>query len=263
MELPDMYMVTGLLDNHPVLVRFNRCQFNNIHRAITAQMSHLKNVLKLIGCCLEFEEPVMVYAYVEGISLSDLLFKKGNINRKSLSWGNRLQVTHDVASAIVFLHTEFTTPIIHRDIKPHNVIIYENSGVAKIVDFSSSISLPPGELELQDGVCGTIGYVAPEYHQQGIITQKTDVYSFGILLFQLLTGRKVYDIMDSNAMDRLNYAILEGKINFKNLPTNLVDHYIKDSNVPDIVDPTILEELGIEIQQQLKDTWILLGNAQL
>ncbi|KAG5601318.1 hypothetical protein H5410_032688 [Solanum commersonii] len=255
MELPDMYMVTGLVDNRPVLVRFSRCQFNNIHRdiAITAQMSHLKNVLKLIGCCLEFEEPVMVYAYVEGISLSDLLFKKGNINRKLLLWENRLRVARDVASAIVFLHTEFTTPIIHRDIKPHNVIIDENSGVAKIVDFSSSISLPPGELEVQDGVCGTIGYVAPEYHQQGIITQKTDVYSFGILLFQLLTGKKVYDIMDSNAMDRLNYAILEEKINFKNLPTNLVDHYIKDSNVPDIVDPTILEELGIEIQQQLKD----------
>ncbi|KAK4718752.1 hypothetical protein R3W88_017090 [Solanum pinnatisectum] len=161
MELPDVYMVTGLLDNRPVLIRFNRCQFNNIHQdiAITAQMSHLKNVLRLIGCCLEFEGPVMVYAYVEGISLSDLLFKKGNINyldRKSLLWENRLRVACDVASAIVFRHTEFTTPIIHREIKPHNVIIDENSGVAKIVDFSSSISLPPGELEIQDLVCGTI-----------------------------------------------------------------------------------------------------------
>ncbi|XP_015161011.1 non-functional pseudokinase ZED1-like [Solanum tuberosum] len=233
MELPDVYMVTVLLENRPVLVRFNRCQFNNIHRdiAITAQMSHLKNVLRLIGCCLEFEEPVMVYAYVE--------------------------VARDVASAIVFLHTEFTTPIIHRDIKPHNVIIDENSGFAKIVDFSSSISLPPGKLEIQDRLCGTIGYVAPEYNQQGIITQKTDAYSFGILLFQLLTGKDIMDsksnIEESNTMDTLNYAILEEIINFKNLPTNLVDHYTKDSNVLDIVDPTIFEELGIEIQQQLKD----------
>ncbi|KAL3366059.1 hypothetical protein AABB24_010951 [Solanum stoloniferum] len=153
MELSNVYMVTGSLDNRLVLVRFNNCEFNNIHRdiAITAQMSHLKNVLRLVGCCLEFEEPVMVYEYVEGISLSDLLFKKGNINKKSsLSWGNRLRISNKVASAIVFLHTEFTTPIIHRDLKAQNVIIDEKSGVAKIVDFSLSISLPPGELEVQD-----------------------------------------------------------------------------------------------------------------
>ncbi|KAL3334881.1 hypothetical protein AABB24_031216 [Solanum stoloniferum] len=271
MELPDVHMVTGLLDNRPVLVRFNnRREFNNIHRdiAITAQMSHLKNVLRLIGCCLEFEEPVMVYAYVEGISLSDLLFKKGNINdldRKSLLWENRLRVARDVASAIVFLHTEFTTPIIHRGITPHNVIIDENSGAAKIVDFSSSISLPPGELETEDFVFGTIGSMAPEYAVWGIISQKTDVFSFGILLFQLLTGKKVDDIMHSksnieedNAMDRLNYAILDEIINSKNLPTNMVDHYIKEGNV---VDPAIFEEHGIEIQQQLKDYLNLAGKC--
>ncbi|KAK4718750.1 hypothetical protein R3W88_017088 [Solanum pinnatisectum] len=246
MELPDVHMVTGLLDNRPVLVRFNRCQFNNIHRdiAITAQMSHLKN---------------------------------GNINdldRKSLLWENRLRVARDVASAIVFLHTEFTTPIIHRDIKPHNVIIDENSGVAKIVDFSSSISLPPGELEIQDILCGTYGYTDPEYIHQLVITQKTDVYSFGVLLFQLLTGKDVCDIMkrvdskeridfeedaksnteEGNSMDRVDSTNSKETTDFKNLPTNyFFDHYIKEGNVVDIADPTILEEHGIAIQQQLKD----------
>ncbi|KAH0749066.1 hypothetical protein KY290_028298 [Solanum tuberosum] len=132
MDLSDVSMVTGLLDNRPVLVRFNTCSFNNIHRdiAITAQMSHLKNVLRLVG-----------------ISLFDLLFKKDNLNRKPLCWGNRLRVAREVASAIVFLHNEFTTPIIHRSIRPHNVIIDEKRGIAKILNFSLSI-LPPGELEL-------------------------------------------------------------------------------------------------------------------
>ncbi|KAH0749062.1 hypothetical protein KY290_028294 [Solanum tuberosum] len=271
MDLSDVSMVTGLLDNRPVLVRFNTCEFNNIHRdiAITAQMSHLKNVLRLVGCCLEFEQPVMVYEYVEGISLFDLLFKKDNLNRKSLSWGNRLRVAREVASAILFLHTEFTTPIIHRDIKPYKVIIDDKSGVAKIVDFSLSISLPPGELELQrDGVCGTLGYVDPEYYYQSIITQKTDVYSFGILLFLLLTGKTAYDIIDrvnskettdideEDAVEEDNFmdsVILEETIDLKKFPTNFVDRYIKESNVMDIADPTILEEHGIEIQQQLED----------
>ncbi|KAH0749061.1 hypothetical protein KY290_028293 [Solanum tuberosum] len=281
MKLDKVDMVMGSLDNRPVLVRFNKfCLSRNIHRdiAITAQMSHLKNVLRLVGCCLEFEQPVMVYQYVGAITLSDLLFKKVNLNRKSLCWGNRLRVARDVASAIVFLHTEFSTPIIHRNIKPSNVIIDEKSGAAKILDFSLSISLPPGELEVVDIVCGTYGYIAPENIASGISTQKTDVYSFGVLLFELLIGKKVYDIMDlvvdsinseetidfgedaksnteeGNSMDRVDTANSKETTDFKNVPTNYsVDHYIKEGNVLDIVDATILEEHGIEIQQQLKD----------
>ncbi|XP_049411567.1 serine/threonine-protein kinase ZRK4-like isoform X1 [Solanum stenotomum] len=271
MELADESMVTGSLDNRPVLVRSNTWEIKNIHRdiAITAQMSHLKNVLRLVGCCLEFEEPVMVYEYVEGISLFDLLFKKDNLNRKSLlSWGNRLRIAREVASAIVFLHTEFTTAIIHRNIKPHNVIIDQKSGIAKILNFALSISLPPGELELldHDGVRGTVGYIAPEYKHQLTITQKTDVYSFGILLFQLFTGKDVYDIMKRvDSKERIDFELdatsiteednaINSTIDSKNLPINFVDRYIKESNVMDIADPTILEEHGIhEIQQQLKD----------
>nr|XP_004242002.1 non-functional pseudokinase ZED1 isoform X1 [Solanum lycopersicum]ULP54368.1 SlZRK [Solanum lycopersicum] len=269
MELADVSMVTGLLGNRPVLVRFNKWTYN-IHRdiAITAQMSHLKNVLRLIGCCLEFEEPVIVYEYVKGISLSDLLFKKGNLNRKSsLSWGSRLRVARDVASAVVFLHTEFTTPIIHRNIKSSKVIIDEICGVAKIVDFSLSISLPPGELEVQDQACGTMGYVAPENLASGISTQKTDVYSFGILLLLILTGKDVYDIIDRvdsiKPEEKIHFGEDSGNstnsketiVDFKNLPTSyvLLDHYIKEANVMDITDPIILEEHGIDIQQQLED----------
>ncbi|KAH0666074.1 hypothetical protein KY285_027280 [Solanum tuberosum] len=285
MKLDSVDMVMGSLDNRPVLVRFkssfNKFRFSiNIHRdiAITAQMSHLKNVLRLVGCCLEFEQPVMVYQYVGAITLSDLLFKKVNLNRKSLCWGHRLRVARDVASAIVFLHTEFSTPIIHRNIKPFNVIIDEKSGVAKILDFSLSISLPPGELEVVDIVCGTYGYIAPANFASGISTQKTDVYSFGVLLFELLIGKKAYDIRDllvdsktskertdfgedaksnteeGNSMDRVDSTNSKETTDFKNVPTNYsFDHYIKEGNVLDIVDPTILEEHGIETQQQLKD----------
>ncbi|XP_049410997.1 serine/threonine-protein kinase ZRK4-like isoform X1 [Solanum stenotomum] len=268
MELSDVYMVTGSLNNRPVLVRFNRsCQLN-IYRdiAITAQMSHLKNVLRLVGCCLEFEEPVMVYEYVEGISLSDLLFKKGNSNRKSLlSWGNRLRIANEVASAIVFLHTEFTTPIIHRDIAPSKVIIDQNNGVAKILDFSLSISLPPGKLEMksEDGVLGTLGYIAPENGSYDIITQKIDVYSFGVLLFELLTGKKMVEMVDSAISkepidcEEVNKSSIEERnamdTTFENLHPNIVDRYIRENSVIDIVDPTIFEEHGIEIQQQLED----------
>ncbi|XP_049372981.1 non-functional pseudokinase ZED1-like [Solanum verrucosum] len=176
-NLSDVY-ITGSLDNHLVLVRFNRCRLNNIHRdiAVTAQMSHLKNVLRLVGCCLEFEQ--LVYEYVEE-------------NCYYLEDGNRLRIANEVASAIVFLHTEFTTPIIFKDLNPSNVIIDQNSGVGKILDFSLSISLPPGKLEVVKDITSRNGCLAPEYAISGIVTQKADVYSFGVVLLQLLTGEKM------------------------------------------------------------------------
>ncbi|PHT45504.1 hypothetical protein CQW23_14662 [Capsicum baccatum] len=260
-ELDEGYMVTGSLDNRLIFVRFCS-QFYSVHRdiAVTAQTSHLKNVLRLVGCCLEFEEPVMVYEYVKGVALSDLLFGE-----------------------VVFLHTEFTTPIIHRDIQPHKVIIDQNSSVAKIVDFSLSISLPPGELELQDQpIWGTFWYADPEYAALGIVTQKFDVYSFGVVLFQLLTGKKVSNSMysnieegnavdrddhvipvetidfkegvepnteEGNAMGRVNSAISEEAIYSETKGLNAVRYFIEKNNVMDIADPTLLEEHGISIQQ--------------
>ncbi|XP_033515156.1 non-functional pseudokinase ZED1-like [Nicotiana tomentosiformis] len=215
---------------------------HNIFRdiAITAQMSHLKNVLKLVGCSLELENPVMVYEYVDAITLYELLFLEGNHdqNRKSLSWGSRLRIANEIASIIVFLHSEFSTPIIYRNLSASNVIIDQNSGVAKIMDFSLSISLPQGELEVAGAVCGHSGYLDPEYIQSGIASQKTDVYSFGVVLFQLLTGKKM--------------SILNGKmIDFTKIPH--VETNIEEGSVMDIADPTILEEHGVEIRQQLED----------
>ncbi|KAG5601311.1 hypothetical protein H5410_032681 [Solanum commersonii] len=232
MDLSDVSMVTGLLDNRTVFVRFNTCSFNNIHRdiAITAQMSHLKNVLRLVGCCLEFEQPVMEYQYVEAISLFDLLFKKDNLSRKSLCWGNRLRVAR------------------------------EKSGVAKIVNFSFSISLPPGESEVVDhDVCGTYGYIAPEYIHQPLLIGK-DVYDIMKRVDSTSSKERIdfeedakSNTEEGNAMDRVD-STNSKQTDFKNLPTNyFFDHYIKEGNVLDIVDPTILEERGIEIQQQLKD----------
>nr|XP_033509509.1 non-functional pseudokinase ZED1-like [Nicotiana tomentosiformis] len=249
-ELSGVDMVTGSLDNRRVLVRFNYQSFRSIHRdiAITAQMSHLKNVLTLFGCCLEFAKPVIVYEYVEAISLHDLLFNEGNRDRvtRPVSWENRLRIVNEVASTVVYLHTEFTTPIIHRDINPFKVIIDQNSGVVKMVDFSLSISLPPGKLEVKDGVRGTLAlYIDPEYVRSGIVTQKTDVYGLGVLLFQLLTGTSMHEI---------DIRDIPPSVEFEDpyLPTN-AQLYIKEGSAIDIADPAILEEHGIEIRQHLED----------
>ncbi|KAM3308661.1 hypothetical protein P3S67_010405 [Capsicum chacoense] len=238
----------------PDIIKITLNIFRDI--AITAQMSHLKNVLRLVGCCLEFEEPVIVYEYVEAISLYSLLFEKGTyddqIRKSLLSWGSRLRIAHQVVSAVVFLHAEFTTPVIHRDLKPSNVIVDQNSGVAKLLNSSLSVSLPRGELEVvKDVMCGTYGYLASEYAAACIVTQKIDVYSFGVVVLQLLTGWKMSTL---HLKDRnMDYIVDPSDSDFK--------MNIEEIHVMDIADPAILQEHGIAIQQQLKDCWDLVNKC--
>ncbi|KAM3233350.1 hypothetical protein P3L10_018709 [Capsicum annuum] len=111
-------------------------------------MSHLKNALRLVGICLEFESPVMVYEYVEGIALSDLLYREGN---------------HEDQTRKTLLSWEIDYRLPMRNIKPDKVMIDQSSGGAKIVDFSLSISLPLGKLEVEYVVCGKFCYIDPEY----------------------------------------------------------------------------------------------------
>ncbi|KAM3204182.1 non-functional putativekinase ZED1-like [Capsicum annuum] len=205
-------------------------------------MSHLKNVLKLIGCCLEYAEPVMVYEYVEeAITLDDLLSNNGYARNSSVPWESRLRIANEIASVIVFLHSEFTTPIVFRDLHSQKVLIDQSSGVAKLYNFSFSVPLPPGELrvEAQDSVRGTCGHPDPEYCCSGIVTQKTDVYSFGNVLLQLLTGKRAY--VHDGVITKVGETYLESNI--------------EECDVMDIANPDILAgERGIhEIRQQLED----------
>ncbi|XP_022855789.1 non-functional pseudokinase ZED1-like isoform X2 [Olea europaea var. sylvestris] len=141
----------------------------------TVQMNRHKNVLKILGCCLDLEIPAIIYEI--GINyglLYDLLCGRnfGNNIGRSLSWSNRLKIATDVANAVAYLHTAFPTPIIHRDLGTKNIVI-DNNGVAKLVDFSLCVALPPGESQVEvDIVVGTKGHLDPDYMTTGIITEK-------------------------------------------------------------------------------------------
>ncbi|KAG8648273.1 hypothetical protein MANES_09G168200v8 [Manihot esculenta] len=156
----------------------------------SSQMSVHKNVLKLLGCCLESPIPILVYEVAEKGTLHDcIILDRNRTNFQPLSWKNRLKIAVDVANAIAYLHTAFPRPIVHRDIKS-TVILLDEECRAKLSDFSLSISIPEGETHIQDeNVIGTLGYLAPEYLSESKFNEKIDVYSFGILLLVLLTEK--------------------------------------------------------------------------
>ncbi|CAI9764447.1 unnamed protein product [Fraxinus pennsylvanica] len=214
---------------------------------ITVLMNRHKNALKVLACCLDLEIPAIIYEI--GISyglLHDLLFRrkegnfKNNIGR-SLSWSNRLKIATDVANVVVYLHTAFPTPIIHRDLSKQNIVI-DHHGVAKLVDFSLCIALPPGESKVElelDVVAIRKGYVDPEYMTSGIITEKCDVYAFGIILLELLTG----------LMGQRLYLVDDQPI----LLPEYVKNHVDKNELSKIFDPTILGERSkIEQEQQLQ-----------
>ncbi|PSS02750.1 Non-functional pseudokinase [Actinidia chinensis var. chinensis] len=217
----------GSFGKHPILVKKYRWEIGSFSDrilacavrdiAMTSQMSGHKNMMKLIGCCLEFKNPALVYDDVGSLQIFSYSLNKREgkiVQNGSLSWTERLSIANDIASAVVYLHTAFSTPILHRNLKLKEVMI-DRCGVARLLDCSLCIAIPPGESQVEDAVVGTSGFPEPQYCLTGILTEKTDVYGFGMILLELVTGERSFvwqkDYVNKDRLDKIVDARIRGE----------------------------------------------------
>ncbi|KAK1418516.1 hypothetical protein QVD17_27661 [Tagetes erecta] len=194
---------------------------------ILGQINH-RNVVRLLGCCLETEIPLLVYEFVSNYSLYDHIHNNTS-NTRRLSWDSRLRIAHESASALAYLHSGATMIIVHRDVKSANIVLDENYA-AKILDFGLARSIQLSDDCVTTLVQGTFGYLDPEYFKSSQLTDKSDVFSFGVVLTELLTGLKPIDSERSEHMTLATYFL-----------------FTKSENrLREIVDYQVLEEASDE-----------------
>ncbi|KAI0509974.1 hypothetical protein KFK09_010574 [Dendrobium nobile] len=197
-------------------------EFLNEINAI-ANVKH-PNLVLLLGCCVQGVNRILVYEYVENSSLDQALIGT-NSERARLHWGIRSEICIGTAKGLAYLHEDIEPHIIHRDIKASNILLTENF-LPKIGDFGLAKLFPDNVTHISTRVAGTTGYLAPEYAMQGQLTRKADIYSFGVLVLEIISGKscsKSYLSEDGKVLLERTWELYEeGKL------TELVDPSLED-----------------------------------
>lgn len=237
----------------------SRQGFKEFQNEINFHSFYHMNLVSLLGYCQESNELILVYEYMAEGSLCDHLYKK---QKQPLSWNQRLEICIGAARGIHYLHTGRTTPVIHRDIKSANILLDQHL-VPKISDFGLSRVVPSTyHTHVSTEVKGTFGYLDPEYYKRRKLSEKSDVYAFGVVLFEVLSGRAAVNpeaVEEENekvglvewamhchqcgSIDRFVDSYLEGKIRLKCLMA-FVDICIRCSAIKSADRPTMGEVLS-------------------
>ncbi|KAM3207429.1 hypothetical protein ACQJBY_062580 [Aegilops geniculata] len=226
----------GFLDDKHIAVKKSKSttkaqkdQFAN-EVIVQSRVIH-KNIVRLIGCCLEVDVPILVYEFISNGSLEDILYDK---NRIPLTIDQRLVIAAESAEGLAYMHSKTSANIQHGDVKPANILLGDTY-IPKISDFGISRLIARGDAQHSEEVIGDNNYMDPVYRETGLLTNKSDVYSFGLVLFELITGKK------ANCGDNCSFVL------------NHLDTYTGDNRANVMYDMKIKEEKDFKLLKILAE----------
>ncbi|XP_058073050.1 receptor-like serine/threonine-protein kinase SD1-7 isoform X2 [Magnolia sinica] len=164
---------------------------------LIAKLQHM-NLVRILGCCIEGEEKILLYEYMPN---------KNPTKGKLLDWGKRVHIINGIAQGLLYLHKYSRLRVIHRDLKASNILL-DGKMNPKISDFGMARIFGRNESEANTNrVVGTYGYMSPEYAMEGLFSEKSDVFSFGVLLLEIVSGKKNTSFYHSDrSLNLLGYA---------------------------------------------------------
>ncbi|KAG7603969.1 putative protein kinase RLK-Pelle-RLCK-XII-2 family [Arabidopsis thaliana] len=240
---------SGKNGNHPMILIKKDLGLSSLFRvdllsrdiAVSSMVSGHKNFLKLVGCCLEFEDSVKVYHDVK---------KHYKLEISEQPWKRRMKIAEDIATALAYLHTAFPRPFVYRILSHWNILLDED-GVAKLTDFSHCVSIPEGETFVQvEAAEGFYSYFADNYISSGVVSERTDVFAFGMFMgIRLLLGNESFSEHYQGEEEEESEGGFDRKM--KRHARNLLSTLKEDRSMEEIADPKMIEKMGQISEEEL------------
>ncbi|XP_076922883.1 cysteine-rich receptor-like protein kinase 2 [Bidens hawaiensis] len=221
---------------------------------------HHRNLIRLLGCCKGWEL-LLVLEYMANGSLEKYLYGE---KRGTLNWKQRFDIIFGTARGLAYLHEQYHVTIIHRDIKPSNILL-DNEFQPKIADFGLARLLPEDQTHISTRFAGTLGYTATEYAIHGQLSEKVDTYSFGIVVLEIVSGKKCTDIPDESAGEQylLEHAwnLYETRMQMKLVDETLDPSKYKEEDIEKVIEIALMcTQSPVSVRPTMSEVVMLLSD---